>query len=330
MKSLKVRVFAVGCGIWLTSLGLVAAEQMVGIDAESLIRVSPKEVKGILWDVWASPDGDFVAVGEGGLIVFRDDTGWTERSRGLAISLRGVWGAASDDVFVVGLSGAILHFDGSTWQVVHKDGPTLYSVWGDSGSNVFVVGSGGVILHYDGAAWSPMASGVGVDLVAVHGTSSSNVFAVGTAGTVIRYDGAEWSRIDGGLPPADFTTVWVASADDAFVAGGGGFIGRFNGRGWSSMLSGTADQILDLVGVSAEEVYAVTMHHEVLRFDDGRWSLLGRTKARFWPWSLAISASGEGVIVGFVGEFVYPARDLPPVVTSGTGGIVHFNSEVPR
>jgi hypothetical protein len=62
-------------------------------------------------------------------------------------ALYGVWGSATDDIFAVGASGMILHFDGTGWSVEPSGtNADLRAVWGDSGE-VFAVGAGGTILH---------------------------------------------------------------------------------------------------------------------------------------------------------------------------------------
>jgi hypothetical protein len=64
---------------------------------------------------------------------------------------------------------------------------TLYGVWGSSGSDVFAVGHSGTILHYDGTGWSAMISGTRNSLRGVRGSSGSDVFAVGWYGTILHY-----------------------------------------------------------------------------------------------------------------------------------------------
>jgi hypothetical protein len=63
----------------------------------------------------------------------------------------------------------------------------LFGVWGSSGSNVFAVGDSGTILHYDGSSWSSMTSGTSNDLEGVWGSSGSNVFATGEGGTILHH-----------------------------------------------------------------------------------------------------------------------------------------------
>ena len=128
MTSLKVRAVAVGSVIWVASLGLVMAERLVARDTDPLVKVSPIEVPKSMLNVWADPDGGFVAVGGGGQVMSGDDTGWTGMSIGVRGSLIDVWGTASDDILAVSSFGSILHFNGSDWQVMRESGPNLIGV----------------------------------------------------------------------------------------------------------------------------------------------------------------------------------------------------------
>lgn len=86
------------------------------------------------------------------------------------INLMDVFGLAPDDVYAVGFSGHVLHFDGERWSEMDAGtGAYLEGVWGfaiEDGAGavvcreVFAAGfdpeSGeAVILRYDGAAWMP-------------------------------------------------------------------------------------------------------------------------------------------------------------------------------
>ncbi len=69
-----------------------------------------------------------------------------------------------------------------TWQNPLPQGNTLLDVWGSSGSNVFAVGDSGAILHYDGVSWSAMSSGTTNSLLGVWGSSGSDVLLGGCLG----------------------------------------------------------------------------------------------------------------------------------------------------
>lgn len=75
-------------------------------------------------------------------------------------SLNDVWGFSHDDLWAVGTSGTVLHFDGEEW--VRQDVPTtehLFAIHGQQGLSadridVYAVGANGTILHWDGTSWS--------------------------------------------------------------------------------------------------------------------------------------------------------------------------------
>ena len=62
----------------------------------------------------------------------------------------------------------------------------LRDVWGTSTTDVYAVGDSGTILHYDGATWNSMTSGTSLLLFGVWGMSSSDFVAVGEFGVILR------------------------------------------------------------------------------------------------------------------------------------------------
>jgi len=74
-----------------------------------------------------------------------------------------------------------------TWQNPLPQGNPLWGVWGSSGDDVFAVGGSGTIFHYDGSSWSSMTSGTSNSLLGVWGGSGSDVFAVGWGGTILHH-----------------------------------------------------------------------------------------------------------------------------------------------
>jgi len=150
---------------------------------------------------------------------------------GTTNTLYGVWGSSGTDVFAVGASGVILHYNGVTWSPM-TSGATqwLHGVWGSSGTDVFAVGSGGIILHYNGSTWSSMSSGMTLpyrDLNGVWGSSGSDVFAVGyesddypgiVYNNIWHYDGSAWSAMESGIE-AVLYGVWGSSGTDVFAVG---------------------------------------------------------------------------------------------------------------
>ena len=94
-------------------------------------------------------------------------------------TLNGVWGSSPNNVFAVGYSGTILHFDGAVWSEMSSGtSNTLKDIWGSSEDDVYAVGANGTILHYDGSNWAPMTSGTYYHFEGVWGSSANDVFAV--------------------------------------------------------------------------------------------------------------------------------------------------------
>ena len=138
-----------------------------------------------------------------------------------------------------------------TWQNPLPTGNNFNGVWGSSASDVFAVGGSGTILHYNGSSWSAMTSGTTQYLNGVWGSSGSDVFAVGGgyymggySGTILHYNGSAWSAISSGTLQYLYG-VWGSSGSDVFTVGydnnnGNSIIFHYNGNDWSSMLRGCA------------------------------------------------------------------------------------------
>ncbi|MHC5036049.1 MAG: fibronectin type III domain-containing protein, partial [Planctomycetota bacterium] len=119
--------------------------------------------------------------------------------------LYGLWGASGTDVFAVGSSNSILHWDGSRWSTMNpaKTSMAFFDVWGASGTDVFAVGGyrtfhtfAGQAYHYDGTSWSAMTlPNAYTPLYGVWGASGTNVFAVGMGGRIFQYNGAVWTAM---------------------------------------------------------------------------------------------------------------------------------------
>ena len=84
---------------------------------------------------------------------------WTVQITGA--SSNGVWGSSANDIFAVGVSGTIRHYNGTAWaSMASGTSQYLAGVWGSAANNVFAVGDGGTILKYNGTAWGAQNSGV--------------------------------------------------------------------------------------------------------------------------------------------------------------------------
>ena len=215
------------------------------------------------------------------VIGFYDGNGlaadWSAMISGTTNNLKGVWGSSGGDVFAVGDSGTILHYDGTAWSAMAS--PTtdnLNSIWGSSSTHAVAVGDSGTILHYDGLNWLEAQSNTTNNLNGIWGSSTVYAFAVGDSGTFLYYYNGSWSSpMPPGTIPANLNAVWGSpdKANDTYCVGDGGTIGHFGGSiPGGFMDSGTTENIKDIWGSSSSNVFAVGSNGTFLVYDGYSWT----------------------------------------------------------
>ncbi len=160
--------------------------------------------------------------------------------------LHSAWGTSSNDMFFVGDTGTILHFDGTNW--TRMSTPTtkdLQNVWGTASNDIWAAGYNsstgqGTLLHYDGSAWredvlstSGTASAYGVRGLYESDSAGHKFIAVSGSEVFKRRDNGAWT-IDTTVPNGDHIGIGVYgnAANDLLIVGGWGVVAHWNGIGW--------------------------------------------------------------------------------------------------
>ena len=90
----------------------------------------------------------------------------------------------------------------------------LFGIWGSTPNDIYAVGVTGTILHYDGASWSALGAGTNglVRALAVHDSGSGPTLFVGgdftvagglsSANRVAEWTGGIWQRVSSGINSA--------------------------------------------------------------------------------------------------------------------------------
>jgi hypothetical protein len=148
-------------------------------------------------------------------------------------TLFGAAAIAPDDVWAVGLEGAIAHYDGASWREVGAGVlPTSWNAMHGVGERIVLVGASGAIAVSDGAGLVPVDSPTAFTLRGVHSADGETFWAVGDNGTLIRGEGDAWTLVP--LPTAQSLRAVVALAPtDVYAVGDGGAVVHFNGTLWS-------------------------------------------------------------------------------------------------
>lgn len=205
-----------------------------------------------------------------GFALFWDGLKWRQTLvPGSAGTLTSVFIVSANDVWAVGLTSTIIHWDGTSWAAVSTPAGlviNLYSVFIlPGGLDGWAVGNstGGTanILRWSGTwptgAWTvfapnPPASSA-KPLRGVYLLSPTDGWTVGTSGTIFRWDGAGWTDVSATSPTANnLYSVFIVSATDAWAVGAASTIIRWNGASW------TGPMVAPTIGIAYHSVHMVS------------------------------------------------------------------------
>lgn len=227
------------------------------------------------YGIWGV-DGDAVyTVGgySGGVARYSGGT-WTTVWPQSSTELWGVAGTGSNDIWVVGSAGTILHYDG-VWSPSSVASGTLHGVWANAPDHAVAVGagasSGGAVFRYDGASWNADTVPSVPALEAVWGSGPDDVWAVG-GNTILHRDAQGWTIV-GTLGFGFLYGVWGRAPDDVYVVGNSGTMLRYDGDHWWQLQHPAPSAQFYGVGGNAEQTFAAALDDLVVRNDGASWSL---------------------------------------------------------
>ncbi|MDI3480736.1 MAG: hypothetical protein PWQ97_391 [Tepidanaerobacteraceae bacterium] len=90
-----------------------------------------------------------------GVLLHFDGKRWSKIDTGVGQKLYGVWGTSRDDVYACGENGTVVHFDGSKWAAVTSGlTTTTFNKVKGNGPDIYAFSVyKKEILHYDGTSW---------------------------------------------------------------------------------------------------------------------------------------------------------------------------------
>ncbi|KPA17730.1 hypothetical protein MHK_002052, partial [Candidatus Magnetomorum sp. HK-1] len=190
-----------------------------------------------------------------------------------------IWGTSTNNLFNVGWSETILHYNGNSWEDESIGGSDVISdVWGSNSTNVYAVGDfTGYLLKYNGTTWANQNWDTsGNNLRGIFGFDENNIVIVGDWGLVRIYNGSTWQPYDVGN--TYLSGVWGSSPDNIYACGsiyGTSYIHRFNGTSWSQVYSTSAvNGLYAIWGTSENKVYVVGNDGYIIHYDGTDWSII--------------------------------------------------------
>ena len=230
------------------------------------------EESGISSDIYGTSiiaDNDIWAVGKSGVVLHYDGLAWTVIDVGTTENLNAISFIDASNGYIVGDAGVVLYYDGATWTVVEAGVTTnLLGASFISADNGVVVGEGGSVLTYNTGIWEYVSSGTSEDLYDVQMLSTTNIWACGLGKIVVNYDGVTWSSNEVG--EKDHYAIAMIDANNGWTVGKSGKIYRWNGAEWYEEDTPTNK---DLSGISFNGMigYAVGKSGTMIKFD-GSWT----------------------------------------------------------
>ncbi len=219
-------------------------------------------------------------------------------------TLWSIWGADTDNVFAVGNSGTVLHYDGLSWQQQAGGDPwNLLGIHGANADDIVMVGQTGLLVHSKaGTSWQEEESGTVKDVSRVWGVSPDSYVAVGAAGTLLVYEFGAWQ--DGGvITDASLNNVIGFAPNDYYVVGEGGIILHYDGLWWQQIETGDPRPYFGIWGDDAQSMLTIVGHQVVLKGSanalEEEYVPVTNTWTGVW---------GKGVhrfVVGFGGKVMY-------------------------
>lgn len=257
------------------------------------------ELPAALLSAWEGTDGVLFAVGGSAtraLVLRHDGNGWWEMDPGTTEALWWVHGLSSNDVYAVGASGVITHFDGTRWTVERQGGDfTLYGVWGTSRANLLAVGG--------------------------------NVASNQPRGVVLSR-GNGWGELGTSLPrTTPLFKIWGRSSNDFFIVGERGALARGSGGAFVTEAVATSQRLTTVSGTGATTWVVGGLTEPVLfRRVDASWRAVPVPGAPSLLNGVAADPSGTAVVVGLDG-YVAEGKDdtftvVSPLTTLGLHGAV--------
>ena len=133
-----------------------------------------------------------------------------------------------------------------------------------SSTDGWIVGASGDILHWNGTSWSLVSSPISQAINSVSMVSISDGWAVANSGKILRWDGTSWSEFtDIGNQTLD--VVFMTSSTDGWIVNGGGLIEYWNGTSWVADTSPTTRNLMSVIFTSSSSGWAVGANGTILR-----------------------------------------------------------------
>ena len=223
-----------------------------------------------------------------------------------------IWIAMDGDQIVELVNGIQTQIICLPWSFV------INKIWGISSNDFYVIGNGGNIIHYQNGTWQKIESGTNMNIYDIWGASNpqtgkTEILAVASypdtsaQRKIIQINGTSASEISSSGINWDLESVWFKPQSQYFVAGTGIYDKHLLSDSiWSSQYYNVTNYYINCIrGNDVNDIVAVGSFGEVIHYNGMRWKSYidetGLTNGQYV--SVAIKGN-EIVAVGYNGKAV--------------------------
>lgn len=175
-------------------------------------------------------------------------------------------------------TGFVGRWNGSKWTNISPDScSSLLSIWVNSASDVYAVGDTGTVVHFDGNRWRKLQSGTNLDIWQVTALPTGEVYAV-ASDYYSSFLGSVVLRIEGNIvtpdqffPVGQKFGVWGTANGEMYATGEGTFH-RMNRSAWQEIVTPSPRVVLwSVSGTATDNVIAAGAFGAVLHWSGRSW-----------------------------------------------------------
>ncbi len=253
--------------------------------------------------LWGSGE-EVWAVGAGGAVFAWRNGAWIPMPTGTELSLRSIWGSATDAIWIGAEAGRVLRYDGLGYASFDLGtGATILSIAGSGPDDVLALGydaqaQENVLFHWNGRYWLRLPSPPGLTPLTLWPSSEGvwvggkgaglalwdgnclrvqpgqqetiedlwgGTWAVGRNGLVLHRTDAGWQRIDVGVQ-THLRAVW-SWAGEIWIAGDDGLLLRGGAEGFRPVLGADGRNLLALHGTTGGPLWIGSHDGQFYRMD---------------------------------------------------------------
>ena len=195
-------------------------------------------------------------------------------ARSTSISMSGVWGFNSSDVWFGSVQGTGDHWDGTSWTTIPFGGP----IWGSAPNDFWSGTTIGTIIHWNGSATSNYA--LSGKITSIWGSGPNDVWAVSeswsSGSSLYHWNGSGWTQ-SSNYPTYSLHDVWGSGPNDVWAVGkdtgtAGGVVLHWNGSSWTVKIN-PSEEISQVSGSGPNDVWVVSLYEGyTLHWNGTSWS----------------------------------------------------------